>query len=186
MVAKQDLFAKSTLKDTNTAMEGVIDDIVKNGLSRDIPVFSGAVNYKNYLYGRDASTLSGATDCSIVRGSGDGMVESNRGMNIKNAQSDASLLQTDLPNGGCFPKGKIATQTYWGGNSPMNLSKDAIGNNGALELGAHSYSGFVMPIFDILGSKTLSGSTNGLTIDSPLDCLKTDVLLQPYDGADTA
>lgn len=54
--------------------------------------------------------------CTIVRGntSNSGiLVESNRGYAVKNAESDALLLQNDLPKGQCFPGSAAATMSYW-------------------------------------------------------------------------
>jgi hypothetical protein len=71
-----------------------------------------AMVYKNYFFGQEATAITDMKQCTIVRGS-TLPVESNHGYNIKNAQGDADILQSDLPNGRCFPGGAPATQSFW-------------------------------------------------------------------------
>jgi hypothetical protein len=51
--------------------------------------------------------------------------------------------------------------------------------SGDLILKAHTYNGFVKPIYDIAGSKELS-VTSPLHVATPTDCLDSNMLLQPY------
>ena len=89
-----------------------------------------------------------------------------------------NLLRADLPSNGCFPGGTPATKGYWGGNSPLNFDQNAI-KTGEIALKAHTYKNFVLPIYDVLGSREL-GPTSTLHIAVPLDCLDNNMLLEPY------
>lgn len=126
--------------------------------------------------------------CTIVRGS-TLKVESNRGYDVKNAELDANLLQADLPNGACFPNSVPATNSYWGGNSPLNLDTSRM-QTGEIVLKSHTYKNFVKPLYDIAGSRELE-SASPLHIATPSDCLDNNILLQPYmeigaDGSQTS
>lgn len=121
---------KRSLKDANTTFEGTIDALVRGGLARNVavglthtinddsasagtPASEGAPakpgtstkssrSYRNFIYGKQGADIKTAADCSIVRGS-TLPVEANRGYDVTNSEADASLLQSDLPNGRCFP-----------------------------------------------------------------------------------
>lgn len=54
--------------------------------------------YKNYLFGQEANTLTDAKQCTIVRGS-TLKVEANRGYDINNAEKDVNFLNADRPGG---------------------------------------------------------------------------------------
>lgn len=51
--------------------------------------------------------------------------------------------------------------------------------SGEIVLKSHVYKDFVKPIYDIAGSREL-GSGSILHIATPLDCLESNMLLQPY------
>lgn len=84
--------------------------------------------------------------CTIVRGS-TLKVEANRGYNPRNSEDDVKLLQS-APNGQCFSGNTPATQSYWGGNSPLNFDQSKM-QLGEIALKSHSYKNFVKPIYDI-------------------------------------
>lgn len=128
LISKRDKFVERALKDANTAVENAIDSLVKTGLSQDIalPVAIKVKNYdtagkedyseiapvyQNYLYGKTASGITNAKECSIVRGSSL-PVEANRGYNILNIEKDLSML-TPYPTV-CFPGGTSASKDFWG------------------------------------------------------------------------
>lgn len=83
VIAKKDILMQQTLKDVNTSLEGAIDKMVQEGVSKKIPVlvqysikppesFPPEKNevekvYKNYFFGREASSVSSPADCTIVR-----------------------------------------------------------------------------------------------------------------------
>ncbi len=226
LISKRDAFMKRVLKDGNTVVENMIDGLVKNGLSRDIAlpvsmkmettktttVVSGTGDsatsaksnststaiYNNYYFGKKASDVSSARECSIVRGSSL-VVEANRGFNIKNIQNDVKLLSQ---NGAlCFAGGVGQTTDFWGGNSPLNLSTS---NLSAAELtklqnatNAADYAGFedklgtkyslknniyrdyVLPTFDLQGQNELTAGSP-LKIETPDDCRKENFISDPY------
>lgn len=200
VVAKKDLLMRTTLKDANTSLEGAIDTLLRESLAEPLKILSsytvtsrtrasaGTIAvpkpfststkiYKNYFFGQEANLVTDMKQCSIVRGSSL-VAESNRGYNIKNAELDAALLQSDLSMGRCFPGSKPATVSYWGGNSPLNLNMESVASQG-MALKTHSYKDFVKPIYDTGSSRELSsGST--LRIANPSDCLENNLLLQPY------
>lgn len=144
VIAKKDLFMRTTLKDANTFVEDAIDTLLRNKLAEPLKIAtsynistttstegSGTIQatssnvatlYKNYFFGQDASSITDMKQCTIVRGS-TLKVEANHGYNIKNAESDANILSSDLPNGRCFPGSTPATLSYWGGNSILNLDQ---------------------------------------------------------------
>ena len=128
--------------------------------------------YDNYFFGKKASQITSASDCSLVRGSEFGgfntKVEMNHGYTMIDAANDSKKINQDgAANINC----KQPTQSYWGGNSPLN-SKYA---NGEVTLGPHRYDDFSEPILDLSGGKTTT-----LGVGNALDCTKRDLLLEPY------
>ncbi len=88
--------------------------------------------YDNYFYGTKASAITSASECSLIRGTSFGgkntTVEMNHGYDILGAQEDTKFITTDTNAGiKCTPP----TQSYWGGNSPMNATY----KNGEMVLG---------------------------------------------------
>ena len=69
----------------------------------------------------------------------------------------------------------------WGGNTPINLKPDD-SDETKLVLKGNKYSGYIAPTFDLGGSKELE-SGSPLSIASPLDCLKTNLLSDPYTSS---
>ncbi len=216
MVSKRDEFMKRVLKDSNTVVENMIDGLVKNGLSRDlaIPVsMSGstigssttsggqapsAVLYQNYYFGKKASEITSARECSIVRGSSLA-VEANRGFNIQNIQGDVQLLSQNAVT--CFAGGVPQTKDFWGGNSPLNLSTTNLSANDLKNLqdatspsdySAYSdklgtkftlknptYKNYIFPTFDLQGQNELP-KDSPLKIASPDDCKQENFIADPY------
>lgn len=135
-IAKKDLFMRTTLKDANTSIEDAIDSLIQTNLAEPLKIATsykivsrtrtgasgdGASGqkvksntrvYKNYLFGQEASAITDMKQCTIVRGS-TLKVESNRGYNMKNAETDANFLQSDLSGGACFFGGTSLTASYW-------------------------------------------------------------------------
>lgn len=87
---------------------------------------------------------------------------------MTDAQTDMKKLNQDVAAGiSC----KNPTQSYWGGNSPINAKY----TDGEVSLGTHRYDDFSQPILDLSG-----GNTTTDALASPLDCLKQDLILRPY------
>lgn len=167
-----------------------------NGTSADGTATSSKKNsenifhYKNYLFGRQGETITKANQCTIARGS-TLLVEANQGFTVdKNLiQTQVETLTNDLPRGGCFSGGKPQTMTYWGGNSMLNLSQSSFGGGSGptgaqlFKLQNNRYDMFVKPVFDITGSQEVATGSI-ITPASPVDCLKNNVILQPYSHTD--
>lgn len=62
------------------------------------------------------------------------------------------------------------TQSYWGGNSPINATY----KDGEMLLNSHRYDDFSLPVLDLGAGKKTTGT------NSPLDCLRNDLILRPY------
>jgi hypothetical protein len=163
LISKRDEFMKRVLKDSNTVLENSIDQLVKTGLSRDIAlatdVRAGQTStgtnvlppvYQNYLFGKQASSITSAKECSIVRGS-TLPVEANRGYNILNVEPDIQKLSqyTAL----CFPGGTPAAADWWGGNTPLNLKTST---SSTFQLQNNKYKDYVIPTYDLLGQREIS------------------------------
>jgi hypothetical protein len=143
LISKRDEFMKRVLRDGNTTVEGLINELVKNGLARDVlvpktasivdlsksttnldgtkkpgPTDTDPPLYTNYYYGQNANEIKEAKDCTIVRGSSL-KVEANRGFDISTVESDVSTLGANAPL--CFAGSKWQTGDFWGGNSALNL-----------------------------------------------------------------
>lgn len=216
LISKRDEFMKRVIKDSNSAVENSIDSLVQNGLASNIAIpvdiklsmlgSAGASSittqtpsvYQNYYFGKQASSISKAQECSIVRGS-TLPVEANRGYNIMNADPDVKKLTqyTTL----CFPGGTPATGDWWGGNSPLNMKatnlsaaemaklqnstnpadfesvKDKL--NSKFTLQNNRYSNYVLPTYDLLGqSEIVPGGV--LKTNSPADCLVENFIADPF------
>ncbi len=150
----------------------MIDAYADNNLSLDIPILvsrpgqktisersgerfvSRTYNfvYDNYFYGTKASAITSASQCSLIRGTNFGgrntTIETNHGYDVSGAQDDTKLITADANAGiKCTPP----TQSYWGGNSPMNATY----KNGEMVLGTHRYDDFSLPVLDLgAGKKT--------------------------------
>ena len=121
------------------------------------PLISRTFNYTydNYFYGKKASEITSASDCSLVRGSTyagyNAKVEVNHGYSMTEATEDSKKLNQDTTAGITCKK---PTQSYWGGNSPINAEY----KNGETTLGVHRYDDFSQPILDLSAGKTTTVS----------------------------
>lgn len=91
----------------------------------------------------------------------------NHGYHVQGALEDTKLIERDT---NADIQCKNPTNSYWGGNSPLNLAF----NDGSLTLKAHWYEDFSQPVYDPAGGKRATGAS------SPFDCLRTDLILEPY------
>lgn len=195
LITTKDALAGQVIKESNDALEKLIDRYVESNLSLDIPILvsrpgqktiqerytSGGRTrlvsrtydfiYDNYIYGTKASDITSASQCSLIRGSTFGgrntTVETNHGYSVLGAKDDAQRISTD---GQAGIKCLAPTDSYWGGNSPMNVSYA----NGEMTLKKNRYDDFSAPILDLAAGKKTTGT------NSPLDCLRNDLLLHPY------
>lgn len=91
----------------------------------------------------------------------------NHAYNVSGINDDMKLINIDSSASlRCDP----LTQSYWGGNSPMNTSYQ----DGKAVLGTHRTDDFPVSILDEAGGKRTTGT------NSPLDCLRNDLILDPY------
>jgi hypothetical protein len=216
LISKRDEFMKRVIKDSNTAIENSIDSLVQNGLASNIAIpvdfklsgsgFLGSntistetpSTYQNYYFGKQASSITKAQECSIVRGSSL-PVEANRGYNIMNTDSDIKNLTQNAAL--CFPGGKPSTSDWWGGNSPLNMKatdlsaeemeklqnatnpadfesvKDRL--NGKFQLQNNRYSNYVLPTYDLMGQNEIA-TGSPLKTNSPADCFSENFIADPF------
>jgi len=133
VIAKKDLFMRTSLKDSNTLFESIIDNLVKTQLAEPLKIATeytvetkktGSLNdnsnktrtYKNYFFGQEANQVSDMKQCSIVRGNRTNsgiIVEANRGNAIKNIQSDVDFLSSNPSASTCLSATASKTMTYW-------------------------------------------------------------------------
>ena len=184
-----DLVNDQIIKEASSEIEEQIDTLVQGGLSRNIALpidmkyyqmhyalgydtcdYIGDrfhKTYLNFLYGKNASHIESANECSIYRGSienGWQLVEANRGLNVKNVQYDLALCT------------QANTSGYWGWNSPLNLDTDLTSKTGELKLKDHNLNLAIRPIFDISGAKNIS---DGSKVPSPLNCTDNNTYMSP-------
>ncbi|MCK9272556.1 hypothetical protein M0P65_03345 [Candidatus Gracilibacteria bacterium] len=207
LIAKRDNFMKKTLKDVNKIFEDKIDNLVKNGLSRNLALptkvqeklvyyppkcgtnesgdtdgstytGSGKIvsdhTIENYFYGKNASSISSTSDCSIFRGTKRAtddkgvLTEYNRAYNINNIKSDIDFLGV-APNSiiKCIGGGTPKTQN-WGGNSPLNL--DINGDLAtSFNLKSNDYRKSMIPLFDLAGGKQVGYNASTDNQDNVFD-----------------
>ncbi len=188
-------FLVSTLDEINAEItknisydfEKQIDDLVKNGLSRNIAIPTSietswsrwcGQTHTNFLYGMQASEIQNASECSIYKGSTESwgtLVEANRWLNINNSQKDIQKNQElrRLQQSAWFKTADLCnwadTEWYWGWNSPLNLDT----SSGDLTLWVRNTLGAIEPLFDIEGAKEITDSSK---IASPLNCLQNNYI----------
>ena len=200
VMSQKDALSGKIIKELNDTLEKMVDSYVDGNMAMDIPLLlyrpgqktitekqtyeSGgrtltrfvnrtfAFTYDNYFYGKKASEITDASECSLIAGSTFGgyntKAEINHGYSMTDATEDSKVLNKDTSAGIICKK---PTQSYWGGNSPINTEYV----NGEMVLGQHRYDDFSLPIRDLSGAKkttTLPGSL--------LACLKRDFILKPY------
>lgn len=160
-------------------------------------------SYKNFLFGQDVSGIKEPSQCTIVRGSSltgsQYLVEANVAYDPNATKEHAAAIlgnfdgahpaavseipgNTGATTGLCMaydpdkPEGNgFRTMARWGGNSPLN----AVPSSVPTVLKSQRYNSFYQSILDVGGSKQLE-TGSPLTVASPLDCAKTDLLLAPY------
>ena len=187
-------------KNVSQDIESQIDDIIENGLSRNIAIpvsieTSGSrwctQTHTNFLYGMQASEIQNASECSIYRGStesGGTLVEANRWLNINNSQKDIEKNQElrRLQQSAGFKTADLCnwadTQGYWGWNSPLNLDT----SSGDFALWARNVFGAIEPLFDIEWAKQVTDSSK---IATPLNCFQNNYITTysespEFDGFD--
>lgn len=106
LVTVLDLVSVQVVKNANSEIENKIDEVITSGLSRNIALPTEITidptcptTYKNILYGQQATSITGALDCSIYRGSLDNegtLVESSRAYNIMKMQADINKCQAKI------------------------------------------------------------------------------------------
>ncbi|MDP2089997.1 MAG: FG-GAP-like repeat-containing protein [Candidatus Gracilibacteria bacterium] len=185
-----DLVNDEITKDINTELEKQIDELVKTGLSRYIALPTSVsdsngcgTTFQNYLFGKKASDIKSAAECSIYRGSnlsGGTLVEANRGYNINYSNTDKDTLYNEPDRNYCFQNliSGSSLNGFWGGNSPLNLDTKQL-VNGSRVLKNRDFKGAIYPVFDIGGSQIRTDSSK---IYSPLNCLENNfILAQSHD-----
>lgn len=180
LITSLDTFSQSSVKNVNTDLEKIIDDIVKNGFSRDIAIPSkfeiGTGTYINFLYGMQWWNIATAGECSFYRGSTYAwgqLVESNRAFNIQNVQGDIDMCQ------------RADTRGYWWGNSPVNLNvvydiddvtwvAPQTQESNIYNLHFSDYTNAIVPLFDDLWSLQSKDTTKN---PDPRMCFNNNLLL---------
>ncbi len=186
LISQLDEIHTQILKDASDALEEEITQIVKNGLSRNIPIRLEKTQQQlwqakcisrshTFYYGKIAHELESAADCSIYRGSGNHLVEANRAYNVQNTEADLELCRDTFVSGDSWAL--PVTKWYWWGNTPLNLKVWESENYGDFELNGASLSSSIVPLFDILGSKSVSDLSK---TPSPLDCYDAGVYVETY------
>lgn len=179
LIQKRDAISSQVLREINDSLEKIVDDYVIGSLSIDIPVLvsrnksaqSENFIYTNYFFGKKASSIKDASECSLLRwssfGSTNTVAEMNHWYHVQWIQDDVDLITKD---GQSRIRCDDRVTTYWGGNTPMNLDL----SSWLAKLKTHKYDDFSRSIYDpAWGKKTVWQS-------SPLDCLRTDLILEPY------
>ncbi|PID87581.1 hypothetical protein CSB07_00690 [Candidatus Gracilibacteria bacterium] len=187
-----DIVNDEIIKDLESDLDREIDSLVKNGLSSKIIVpdsYEVSSNsersyYDNFLFGKNASSISEAIDCSFYRGSLEDsgkLVEANRGYNIKNIEKDNSLLQAEGDPSNCLQKIDSGESLlgFWGKNSPFYIKQASTSGNGILEFKSSvDYSLAIKPLFDIAGAKQINDIQK---VPNPYMCLEGNMLLTQKD-----
>jgi len=175
LIQQRDVISSQILWEANDAFEKIVNNYIEWSLSLDIPVLVSRSNndfsYTNYFLGKKASLLQDASECSILRGSSFGntntVAEMNHGYHVQWVEDDVELIEQDA-----WDKIRCDDRvtSYWWWNTPMNL--DFASWTSVIKV--HKYDDFSRSIYDPAGGKRTTGQS------SPFDCLKTDVLLNPY------
>jgi hypothetical protein len=142
IITKKDELSVQVIKELNDTLEKIIDTYVDQNMAMDIPILisrdgqktiiekesyiskgrtlTRQVNrnfnytYDNYFYGKKASEMTGADQCSLIRGSTFGgyntRAENNHAYSMLDAQNDSKKLNADIKAGIIC---KNPTQSYW-------------------------------------------------------------------------
>lgn len=195
LISSLDDLSEKIIKNANEDLEEQIDNLVKNWLSRKIPLFTSKTvtvipwtnnwvssdepkkeTYTNIIYWTVASNITSADQCSIYRGSTENgwkLVEANRWYNIAHLQPDLDILKNESQS---HPSNSQKTycltpnpsvQGYFWGNTPLNLDSDKIQEEWKFVLKSNNLNSSLVPIFDIWGSVE---NTNPENIPSPSAC----------------
>ncbi|MBW7954446.1 VCBS repeat-containing protein [Candidatus Gracilibacteria bacterium] len=185
LISNLDKLSEKSIKNVNTDLEKVIDDVVKKGFSRNIAIPNEFdINkdiYTNFLYGKQARDINNALDCSFYRGStanSGQLIEANRAFNINNIEPDINLCK------------KRETIGYWGGNSPVNLdvvydttnatnTTNQNSNLNIYKLKFKDTSNAITPLFDILGGLKVDDATK---TPNPNLCYLNNLILTKKGG----
>ncbi|PID86452.1 hypothetical protein CSB08_00530 [Candidatus Gracilibacteria bacterium] len=182
IISTLDTVNTEVIKSINNELEEQIDNLVKSGLSRKIAIPTVisiqqgcGKKYTNILYGKQASKITNASECSIYRGStknGGTLVEANRALNTKLSEADGKKCGKEI--GIDITTGKITKgiRGYWGSNTPLNLA--GYTTSADLKIGPHDLNRSIVPLFDIAGSKKI---TNPNLIPDPRNCFKNNHIL---------
>ncbi len=186
LVTVLDLVSAQVVKDANTRVEDYIDSLITNNNSRKIAIPTRIESndvlptsllwncgwiYVNFLYWKEAETITKASDCSIYRGSIANswtLVEANRAYNIDNAQADLTLCSNDRNR-----DGKVDTSWYWWWNSPLNLNTNGF-SEGKFFISSRNNKLSLTPLLDIAWSQQITDVSN---TPSPLQCYENNFLL---------
>ncbi len=150
--------------------------------------FTGSYHYANRFYGAKASTVTKPENCTIIRWSTQ-TVEANRAYNIGLTRSDVDTLMADPQLWSstplCFPwadVNSIKSQTYWGGNTLINVNQEATAASWSFVLGSHRYDSLVYPLYDLAWMRKLDSDSSLLSVApaTSFDCLRQDdLILEP-------
>lgn len=171
LITQLDEISRVMVKNANYDLEKEIDNLVKNGLSRNIAIPTTITNtlacndvYTNILFWKQASDISKAEDCTIYRGSNTNswiLVEANRWLNVtQNTQADINKCNQN-------------TSGWWAWNSPVNLNMNSI-SSWIMELNAHELNKAIVPLFDIAWSKKVLDNSK---TPSPLNCYDNNFIV---------
>ncbi len=187
LISLIDLVSEQLIKNANDDLELKIDNIVKNWLSRKIPVFDSytkseskcvfgiinSITYTNYFYWNKTWNLSWALDCTIYRWSTTNswvLVEANRWYNVKNTTNDSKVVSACWVwvFQACGADTSCLTRWFWGWNSSMNIDWNSkIPWKMAFSLKTHNLFSSITPIFDINWSLEIKDSSK---TPSPVNC----------------
>jgi hypothetical protein len=222
-VSITDQVSMDVLKNANDAISQSIDNLLTtNGYARRIPILNGIwerspllnsimgvipaslllnplVEYKNYYFGRPASTITSPEQCTIARwwkGNSDLfkrplLAEANVMYNINSTQDHIGYLSWDTAEMvtlwknatyACFDgTGVPKLQSYWWGNSVLKMMSWGTDPTKFFQTppGGTLLTGFSKPIFDLAGMK----ETTRLPNPSLADCTWNNfqyTLLEPH------
>lgn len=188
-----DLVNDEITKDINTEIEKQIDDLVKNGLSRNIalPTLVNDGNwcwttYQNYLFWKKADEITSTSQCSIYRWSNLKwwtLVEANRWFDINLSNTDKDSLYNEPDRNYCFQNlvsGSSLNWNWWW-NTPLNLNTQLIVEWKRV-LKDNDYKWAIYPIFDIWWAQKRDDSSK---IYSPLNCLDNNYILAESHDTDS-
>ncbi len=150
-ITLMDDVARSTLYESNTALEKKIDSLLTDQkYAKRIPIFDEILTAsgipidranaftnisQNYVFWKQSTAIRNPLDCTIARGSmwsvtdfgRSQLVEANVAFDILKTDAHAQTLTDDtsllvgMRRADCFPWGTPAMSSYWGGNSILRI-----------------------------------------------------------------